>query len=650
MAAPRDDPIAVLDRAVAGLGGDDRPGQRRLAAAVAAAVHEPHHLLAEAPTGSGKSLAYLAPILASGKRAVIATATLALQDQLWRKDLPHLHEHSGIRFSTALLKGRANYICLAKLEAARGGQALFDERPSQAFAPDLRRLTRFAAESPTGDIADLGESVHLASTRLVTCGSNECPGATRCEQGAECFAELARGRAEGVDVVVVNHALYCAHLAAGGQLLPPHDVVVFDEAHVLDRTATGALGSDLSAAGVQQLAGRLRRAGAPAAVTEGLVDSAATVDNVLEDADGRVDPTIGRLAGVLDTLAERLAAAGAAIDREAAGALGAQAVRLAGARLDAVRRLRAPGAGEVVWVEGGNRPVLRLAPITIGGRLAPLLFARVPTILVSATLGAGARFEHLARRLGLEPETGEGTCAPDGDDGGDDLALTCGYVALHVESPFDFRTQALLYVPRALPDPREPGWNEAAADELCGLVESAGGRTLVLCTSWRAVTAFSEVLRDRSGHPVIAQGEEPPARLIERFSADEASCLVATRAFWMGLDIPGPACVLVVIDRLPFTRPDEPLEQARREAVEDAGGDGFLEVDLPAAALALAQGAGRLIRRHDDRGVVAVLDRRLATARYRSVLLDALPPMRRVVEGNEVREFLRGIVAVDEAG
>ena len=279
--------------------------------------------------------------------------------------------------------------------------------------------------------------------------------------------------------------------------------------------------------------------------------------------------------------------------------------------------------------------MLRLAPVDAGADLARVLFTRVPAVLVSATLGPGTRFDPLARRLGLDP------AAPE-----DAEELGRGYVALRVESPFDQRSQAMLYVPRHLPDVRDPGWQGAAATELCSLVGAAGGRALVLCTSWRSVHDFAAVLRDRTSHVILAQGDEPVPRLVARFAEDETSCLVATRAFWMGLDVPGPACVLVVIDRLPFARPDEPLEQARREAAERAGGNGFLDVDLPNAALVLAQGAGRLIRRKDDHGVVAVLDRRLATARYRPVLLEGLAPMRRVVDADEAHEFLARATAL----
>jgi ATP-dependent DNA helicase DinG len=631
--------LEILGRCVAALDGDERPGQRRLTDAIASAVGEGHHLVAEAPTGSGKSLAYLSAIAAAGVRAIVATATLTLQDQLWRKDLPLVQEHGGATVTGALLKGRGNYLCLAKLEGARQGDALFDERPGAGFALDLERLSRFSAESETGDVVDLDERVSPSSWRAMTCGPNECPGVSRCDVGADCFAERARRRADDADVVVVNHALYAANLATGGRLLPEHDVVVIDEAHAFDRFATGALGADAHPGGLRQLAGRLRRAGAPLTATEPVLESADALEGALEDLDGRVDPSEQELARILTSVDERVAAASAAVDAGAAGVLGAQAVRLALARLEAIRRLRAPRSDDVVWVEGGERPALRLAPIVIGPRLAPVLFAQLPVVLLSATLGPGPRFDPLARRLGLDPSAAPRRGADDTDDTDDGPGL--GYDSRRFESPFDLRNQAMLYVPRALPDIRTPDWEAAAQDELCGLVDAAGGRALVLCTSWRNVRAFSEMLRERTDHTVLAQGDDGTARLIDTFVADESSCLVATRAFWQGLDVPGPACVLVVIDRLPFTRPDDPLEQARREAVERDGADGFREVDLPAAALALAQGAGRLIRSHADRGVVAVLDRRLAVAGYRATLLEAMPPFRRVVDGEVARDFLR---------
>ena len=612
MPAPR--PLDVLGRCVRALDGDDRAGQRELTDAVAAALAEPHHLVVEAPTGSGKSLAYLAAVVASQKVAVIATATLALQDQLWRKDVPLVREHGGVPFEAEVLKGRSQYLCLARVRAAGAGDALFDERPGPDFAAQLTRLERYAAETDIGDAAGI-DGVPPSAWRAVSCGPQECPGAARCPEGEECFAEHARVRADGASVLIVNHALYLAHVAAGGGVLPAHDVVVFDEGHAVVDVATRALGCDLTAGGLRQLAARVRTAGAPDA--DALFADADRLEDCLDDLEGRVDPAEGRLAEVLAGAAERVAALGGALRRDTTEPRVAQAARLVASRLETLRHLQTPAAGEVAWVEGTDRRTLRLAPVDVGPRLAERLFASRPSVVTSATLGPGVRFEPLARRLGLDPDA---ACPSER-----------GYASRRLGSPFDVRRQALLYVPRSLPDPRQPSWTDAATDELTALVAAAGGRALVLCTSRRAVERFAAALREHTGHPVLAQGDEVNAALLDRFAAEETSCLVATRAFWQGVDVPGPACVLVVIDRLPFARPDDPLEQARREAVEATGASAFAEVDLPAAALTLAQGAGRLLRRTTDRGVVAVLDPRLATAGYRRVLLDALPPMRRSV-------------------
>jgi len=636
----------VLARAVAALGGDDRPGQQELCAAVEAAMVEGHHLVAEAPTGSGKSLAYLVPAITTGRRIVVATATLTLQDQLWQKDLPHLRASIRLPFEAALLKGRSQYLCRAKLRRAGRDGALFDDRPGPALDRDLERLSRLAVSSTTGDLGEI--DVGDAARRAASCAPRECPGAARCTDGESCFAEQARRRAASADVLVVNHALYCAHLASGGNVLPDHDVVVFDEAHGLPDVATGALGIDVSPLGLRQLAARLTSVGVGRGDAEAVVAAADALERVLAELDGRVDPRSAPLADSLVAVAERLASARSGIDGGTDGGAdpdaAAQVTQLVAGRVDALRRLREPADDEVVWCDG---PSLRLAPIDVSGALAARLFATTPAVLVSATLGGAPPFAAFAARLGLDPTAPPGPVAPD-DDSGDDPeqpAPGLGYRSLRVASPFDFRRQSMLYVARHLPEPRAAEWPDAAAAEAAALVDAAGGRALVLCTSRAAVTRVSTVLRDRTDHPVLVQGEGGRGALLARFAAEETSVLVATRSFWMGVDVPGPACVLVVIDRLPFSRPDDPLAQARRERAEAGGRSGFEEVDLPLAALVLAQGVGRLIRTTTDRGVVAVLDRRLATARYRRVLLDALPPMRRAVDPAVVHEFLREVTA-----
>ncbi len=624
----------VLERGVAGLGGDDRPGQRTLAAAVADAIAGTHHLVAEAPTGSGKSLAYLAPAVASGAKVVVATATLTLQDQLWSKDVPHLREHGGVEFTAALLKGRGQYVCRSKLTRAGAGEALLDERPGPTLDRDIQRLVKFAASSATGDFAEV--DVADASRRAASCAPRECPGAAKCDDGDHCFAEHARKRAGSADILIVNHALYCAHLASSGAVLPEHDLVIFDEAHGLADVATTAFGIDLAPGGLRQLASRLTGVGVSRHDADPLAAAADALEGALERADGRLDPTIGAVADALGSAAERLAGAIPSIDASGDPNAAAQTTQLAASRLDALRRLRAPDPDEVVWAD---RSTLHLAPVDVSKILAARLFARMPTILTSATLGGGTRFLALTRRLGLDATAELGPIITVEDD--EEVERPgLGYVDLEVESPFDFREQAMLYVPRHLPEPKDPKWAEAATAETARLADAAGGRALVLCTSRAAVDRMAAALRSETDHPVLVQGESAKGVLLARFAEDEHSCLVATRSFWTGVDIPGPSCVLVVLDRLPFARPDDPLAQARREQAERHGGSGFGDVDLPAAALVLAQGAGRLIRSRADRGVVAVLDRRLATAGYRNALLDALPPMRRVVDPEVVAEFL----------
>jgi ATP-dependent DNA helicase DinG len=645
------DPEEVLSAAVAALGGDDRPGQHRLAAAVADAIDGGHQLVAEAPTGSGQGLAYLAPAVASGRKVVVSTATLTLQDQLWHKDLPHLREHGGVPFDAALLKGRSQYVCRAKLRSAVGGTPLLDERPGPTFTRDLERLERFAMESKTGDLGDV--DIADDSRRAASCAPRECPGAAKCQDGEDCFAERARAFAATADVLVVNHALYCAHLASGGNVLPDHDVVVFDEAHALPDVATGAFGFDLHPIGIRQLATRLGTVGVSWRDTDPLTAAATALEHALDGREGRVDPTEDALASAIGGAAERLAAAQRGIEAGDDPTAANQVQQLAASRLDALRRLQTPREDEVAWVERGT---LHLAPISVAEPLAERLLDDRPAVLVSATLGGGTRFAAFARRLGLDPAAALGPVARrrtvdddvEDDEGGDDdgsgpMRTTpgTGYVDVTVESPFDYREQAMLYVARHLPEPRDPAWADAAVAETTSLVQAAGGRALVLCTSRAAVTRMSDALRTKGDHPILVQGEGSRAALLEQFGADERSVLCATRSFWMGVDVPGPSCVLVVIDRLPFARPDDPLAQARREAAERTGGNGFRDVDLPAAALVLAQGTGRLIRSRKDRGVVAVLDRRLATAGYRDILLDALPPMRRVVDPQIVGTFLR---------
>ena len=655
------DPLEVLAAAVDALGGEDRPGQRLLAEAVADAMRSGHHLVAEAPTGSGKSLAYLPPAVASGLRVVIATSTIALQDQLIGKDVPQLRKASGVPFSAVTLKGRANYVCLAKLGVAKDPEALFDVRPSATHDTDVDAIRAFAESSLTGDRADLPADVPDASWAACSCSGQECPGARECEEGPRCFAERARSLAADADVVIVNHALACLDLGAEGNVLPDHDLLIVDEAHALAEAATRSFGVDLAPSGIRRLASMLRRHGAPAKAIDALTRGADHLDGLLAGLDG--DRLLGEplraVQGACTALAEHLATAKAGVavseDSEAK-----RVVRLATTRIETVRRIAEGRAEEVLWVEGrGDRCRVRSAPLQVGPPLAEQLLTTRPTVFVSATLGGTPPYRSFATTVGLDPDAAPGTWGePPGPERDPEESphreTGRGYVALEIPPTFDWREQGTLFVDRTLPDPAKErdAWLDAAGEHVVALVRAAGGRALILCTSRANVEHFSTILRDADlgdgfEGEILVQGESAPADLTRRFLADEHSVLVGTRTFWAGIDAPGAACVLVVIDRIPFPVPSEPLHAARREHAEADGHDAFHAVDIPAAALTLAQGSGRLLRRRTDRGVVAVLDPRLATRNYRRVLLDAMPPFRRTVDLADACEALRAATATD---
>jgi len=676
------DVAAVLGAVTASLpgGGEDRPGQLSMAEAVGRAIEQRRHLVVGAGTGTGKSLAYLVPAVLSGRSVVVATATRALQDQLATKDLPlvaaGLEHRRTVRF--AVLKGRSNYLCRQRAaevggaqQAGLAGMALFDDEGAggglAGAAPglgapggsetldlgrlggQLRSLIAWAETSPTGDRAELDFEPNPRAWSALSVSARECPGAFRCPSGTICFAEKARERAAAADVVVVNTHLYATHVASDGAVLPEHDVVVLDEAHAVEDVMTEALGVEITA-------GRVR---AVAQSARGLVgsDGARFADGVAEVAD-RLDAVLAPLSGqrvlghdgphglgaasqelaaVLELGGGRLDALSGALRRAEAASGGAGAgvggdgpddegarrnrtLLTVGHLGEELSRVLALGAEQVAWVEAsgpaGRTTALRAAPVDVGPLLAQRLWPNVTAVLTSATVPP-----QLETRLGLPPK---------------------GTDHLDVGSPFPFRTCALLYCPKHLPDPRRPEARQAVHDELGSLITAAGGRTLALFTSWRAMHEAADALRPTLPFEVLAQGDQPKGRLLDAFSTDHAACLFATMSFWQGVDVPGPTLSLVTLDRLPFSRPDDPLLQARRDR---AGAAAFRMVDLPRAATLLAQGAGRLIRSSTDRGVVAVLDSRLATAGYRHDLLGALPPMRRTVDHDEVVAFLQDIAA-----
>ena len=623
-----DDVAEALSRVTAALpgGGEDRPGQLQMAQAVARAIQEKRHLVVQAGTGTGKSLAYLIPCVLGGVTCVVATATKALQDQLAGKDLPFLSAHLGRPFRFAVLKGRSNYLCLQKGEEIAEREGTEQLELADADTADLGRLgreivqiLRWARTNHTGDRAELDFEPHPRAWASLSVTARECPGASRCPKGELCRAEAAHERAAAADVIVVNTHLYAMHLASGGHLLPPHEVVVFDEAHALEDIVAAAMGVELTAGRFTALARTVRSVAGDDDVAGAVDDAGLRLTSVLgQHTNARVDATDDEeLAAVLVLCRDRLGRATAALraaDSEADSAARTRAMKAVTSLVDDVDAAAETREHLVAWVEGPvHAPVMKVAPIDVAGILADRLWA---SGIEAATLTSATIPPFLPRRLGLA----EGT-----------------YTELDVGSPFDFANHAVLYCAAHLPDPRHPDYEPAMHAELDALIRAAGGRTLALFTSWRAMRAAADALRDALPWRVMTQDELPKPALLEAFSTDETSCLFATMGFWQGVDVPGAALSLVAIDRLPFSRPDEPLLQARRER---AGADAFRVIDLPRAATLLAQGAGRLIRSSTDRGVVAVLDSRLARAGYRSDLLRAMPPMRLTALRANVERFL----------
>lgn len=635
----------LLDLVVAAKeGGARRPGQVEMVAGVAEALRDESHLLCEAGPGTGKSFGYLIPAIASGLRVIVSTATKSLQDQLDGRDLPFLAEvlgQHGVTFEWAAIKGRQNYLCLSKLEELEEGEGQADLFSDGDEDEVIAVLREWADVHPTGDRDDLPSPVDDDVWSQLSVSGMECPGREECPQGSDCFAMAAFDRAAKADVVVVNHHLYGNGMALEGGLLPEHDVVVFDEAHRLEDTMASALGVELMPARLWQLHGSvsafLRRV-MPAAevrqVLDPLRNRALSLETILDaEKDGHVpnpgDSDLGRelssIAAVLATINGRVRS----IEPSTPGLRGARAraLRLGGHLAGDIAMGLDPPDSHVTWLESdATRRRLKIAPIDVGPLMAERLLSERPAILTSATLSVGGSLVPLANRLGFET----------GDPHSALFART-----MVVPSPFDFESQGRIYVAAHLPDPRRPEWREAAVAEAASLVDAAGGRALVLTTSYRMLEAIAEELRSSTGVEVLAQGELPKRRLVERFESEETSVLVATMGFWEGLDVPGRSLELVVIDRLPFPRPDDPLWVARRQLAEQQGQSSFQSVDLPRATMLLAQGVGRLIRTTFDRGVVALLDSRLAHMRYGRIVLGSLPAMPITADSDEVALFLQ---------
>jgi ATP-dependent DNA helicase DinG len=679
----------LLKTAVAGIGGAQRPGQVTMAQAVEQAMQSGQHLAVQAGTGTGKSLAYLVPALrhalGQGGTVIVSTATIALQRQLIERDLPRLSaalaDQLGREPVFAILKGRRNYLCLNKVH---GGPAddpddsLFDPRSVSAMGRQVTRLHEWAATTETGDRDELVPGVDDRAWRQVSVTARECIGAQKCPYGSQCFAEQAREAAGEADIVVTNHALLAIDAMESFIVLPEHDVVVIDEAHDLVDRVTSVAAGELSAAGVLaavRRCGRLVRED----LTARLRDAGEGLELALADTQaGRLDVLSSQVETALATVRDGAAACAAELrsgvgSEEDPGRL--TSTRTATVAVDelaenAGRMITAFGPelaarAEVVWLErpadgDSSRPdTLRVAPLAVAGLLAERLFKPRTVVLTSATLTLGGSFEPLARQWGLPhlAPAGDGTAAgeadPAGTDGSADQSDQPGHgksggldwTGLDVGSPFDHRRSAILYIARHLPPPGRDGLSEAYLTELRELIEAAGGRTLGLFSSMRAARQAADALRGDLGVQLLCQGEDSTGLLVAKFAEDESSCLFGTLSLWQGVDVPGRSLQLVVIDRIPFPRPDDPLASARQRAVAARGGNGFMSVAAAQAALLLAQGTGRLLRTVEDKGVIAILDPRIATARYGGFLRASLPPYWNTYDPQIVRSALRRLAA-----
>ncbi len=646
----------LLQAAVTAVGGTERPGQAAMADAVAEAVDDGRHLLVQAGTGTGKSLGYLVPALAHGERVVVATATLALQRQLVERDLPRtvdaLHPLLRRRPEFAMLKGRSNYLCLHRLHEGvpqEEEDGLFDPfegaAPTSRLGKDLLRLRDWSDETETGDRDDLAPGVSDRAWSQVSVASRECLGASKCAYGAECFAEAARERAKLADVIVTNHALLAIDAIEGAPVLPGHEVLIVDEAHELVSRVTGVATGELTPGGVNRAVRRAAKLVDEKAADQ-LQTASETFERLMELAlPGRLEAVPEDLGYALMALRDAgrncLSALGNTRDKSVQDedAVRKQAKAAVETVHDVAERILEGSEFDVVWYERHDRygASLRVAPLTVSGLLREKLFTDRSVILTSATLKLGGDFNGVGASLGLAPEG-------IGDD--DEESQTPPWKGLDVGSPFDYGKQGILYVAKHLSPPGRDASRADMLDELAELVEAAGGRTLGLFSSMRGAQTAAEELRGRLGLPILLQGEETLGELIRRFSEDPETCLFGTLSLWQGVDVPGPSCQLVVMDRVPFPRPDDPLMSARQKAVEQSGGNGFMAVAATHAALLMAQGAGRLVRATGDRGVVAVLDPRLERARYGSFLRASMPSFWYTTDRNQVR---RSLAAIDEA-
>ena len=632
-----------------------------MAESVANALSNRHHLLVQAGTGTGKSLAYLVPALVSGKKVLVATATLALQRQLVERDLPKikvaLDKELKRDITFAIYKGVGNYVCLQKMNNSEGdpeNQAVLEISSLETDAKRLRAWAESAnATGDRDDAPDVDRRVWFANS----VSGRECMGADECAYGHKCFAALAKAKAQTADVVVTNHTLLAIEIVDSHPILPERDAVILDEAHeFMDRT-TQAVTEELTAPRVIRAAAMARKH-MPGKASDALTKAADKFADAVDDYSEIVKSDISK-SGRLDELPKELESSMRAIKEAVAAILQlinadaevidintmAERARVKGALNEisqTVTKLLKPGHTHVLWFEP-TYSTLYLAPLSVSDVLRRNLLMQTPVIATSATLTVGKSFDAIAKNIGFViGEKDEDQASADGADGAVDPA---NLQILDVGSPFDFANQGMLYLPKHLPEPGRDGPSIEALTELGELIEAAGGRTLALFSSWRGVEMADEHLRKVLADlklPIIPQRRgDAVGPLVDKFASIANSILLGTISLWQGIDVPGPSCTLVAIDRIPFPRPDEPVMSARAAEADAAGGSGFMQISLPRAALLLAQGTGRLIRSMDDRGVVAILDSRIVNKRYGSILLNSMPPFWRTHDGAVIKDALK---------
>ncbi len=620
-----------------------RPSQQAMAHAVESALAAPDTLIAESGTGTGKTFAYLVPAMLSGGRVLISTGTRNLQDQLYRRDLPLVRDALELPVNAALLKGRANYLCLHRLERT-GADARFGARTTAAHFQRVQAWARHTRSGDIAEIADVPEESELWP--LVTSTAENCLGAD-CPRYADCFVSRARREAAQAELIVINHHLFFADMSVRqegfAQLLPAADAVIFDEAHQVPDVAANFFGVTLSSHQLRNLcrdavaedvreASGVRELRAAAEATERAVQDlrlslGSSVQRTLwDDAGGgaQVAETIAALEQRLRGLSEALQAAAARGPGLANCARRALAVT---ERLDEVTRGR--DIDRVAWFEtAASSFTFHLTPLDVADVFQERLRAlgTKAWIYTSATLAVSDDFTHFTRRLGLED------------------AKTAQW-----HSPFDYESQTLLYIPPEMPDPAAPDYTAKVVEAALPVLRASNGRAFLLFTSHRALKLATELLKDRIEYPLLVQGAMPRARLLESFIAAGNAVLLGTASFWEGVDVRGPALSCVIIDKLPFAAPDDPVLKARAAACTASGRNPFMEYQLPEAVIALKQGAGRLIRSLDDSGVLIVCDPRIYTRSYGRLFLDSLPPMPVTRALADVERFFRQLAPVDDA-